>query len=131
MCFKKKTIVKNPEYYYKEIDEAAGGGADAPEDDITRLKKILHRVAYSMERIKMGEYIEYLSSPRKIFFKSLLSGIGRGFGFAIGFTLLGALVIVLLQQLATDSIPVIGKFIAEIIEVVESLSKSSSYKGYY
>ena len=43
----------------------------------------------------------------------------RGFGFAVGFSILGALLIVLLQRITVDNLPVIGEFLAEVIRVVE------------
>lgn len=39
---------------------------------------------------------------------------------AIGFTLLAALVIYLLQRLVVINMPLIGDFIAEIIEIVQN-----------
>ena len=47
------------------------------------------------------------------------AGLMRGFGTAIGFTILGAAVIYFLQQLAYQNLPLIGGFIAEIMRIVD------------
>ena len=47
------------------------------------------------------------------------SGIVRGIGFSIGFTLLGALMIYALRNIALANLPVIGKFVADLVRIVE------------
>ena len=43
----------------------------------------------------------------------------RGLGFAVGFSLLGALVVVLVRWLALENLPGIGKFFAEVVRMVQ------------
>ena len=50
----------------------------------------------------------------------LLSGAARGIGFSIGFTVLGALLLYVLQSIALANLPIIGKFLAELVRIVES-----------
>ncbi len=66
------------------------------------------------------EYARYLYSPRRMIMSNFVAGLARGVGMALGFSLLGALVAYLLQQLASRNLPLIGDFIAQIIAVVES-----------
>lgn len=47
-----------------------------------------------------------------------LEGLFRGFGMAVGFTLLGAVVIALLRRLVSMNVPLIGGFLAEVIRIV-------------
>jgi len=65
----------------------------------------------------LGDFIAFLKSPTKIFFLNFLAGIGRGLGFAIGFTILAAIVILLLRRAV--SVPVIGTYISKILEFIE------------
>jgi len=51
---------------------------------------------------------------------NFVAGLARGVGMAVGFSLLGAFVVYLLQQLAYKNIPVIGDFLAKIIEAVQA-----------
>ena len=48
------------------------------------------------------------------------SGVARGIGFSIGFTVLGALLLYVLQHIALANLPIIGKFLAELVRIVES-----------
>ena len=66
----------------------------------------------------ISEFITFLKNPTRIFFLNLLAGIGRGLGFAIGFTILAAIVIILMRNAV--SVPVIGTYIAKILEFVDA-----------
>jgi len=76
------------------------------------------------------ELVEFLKSPRKLFFHNFLAGLVRGLGMAIGFTILGAIVvaiiIILLKKMVT--IPLIGKFILNILDTIkDQLPKGKIY----
>ena len=78
----------------------------------------------TLERISMQlEQIEE-SLPRRFLLRrlleDLLSGAARGIGFSIGFTVLGALLLYVLQSIALANLPIIGKFLAELVRIVES-----------
>ena len=45
--------------------------------------------------------------------------MARGFGMAVGFTLLGAMLIYILQKIMILRLPLIGEFIAEIVNIVQ------------
>lgn len=66
------------------------------------------------------EYARYLYSPRRMIMSNFVAGLARGVGMALGFSLLGAAVVYLLQGLASRNLPVIGDFIAQIVAVVEA-----------
>lgn len=87
---------------------------------IKTIEQKVDRLAYSMEKSGIEDYLEYRRSPRKMLKANFLSGLARGFGMAIGFTLLGALVIYLLQKVALQSLPIIGDFIADIVHIVQN-----------
>ena len=48
-----------------------------------------------------------------------IAGMIRGLGSAIGFTILGAALVWLLQDLAQRNLPVNGDFLADIVNVVQ------------
>jgi hypothetical protein len=66
------------------------------------------------------EYARYLYSPRRMIMSNFVAGLARGIGMAVGFSLLGAALVYLLQHLAYQNIPLIGDFIARVIEAVEA-----------
>ena len=79
----------------------------------------IERLAVNVEKLRLSEYLQYVSDTRRLIWVNFISGVARGFGFAVGFSLLGALFIVLFQRMAVDSLLVIGEFLAEVIRIVE------------
>lgn len=73
----------------------------------------------ALERLRLPDYIRFLEDKRRFYRMHLLGGIVRGFGTAIGFTILGAVLVWLLQDLAQRNLPVIGDFLAKIVNLVQ------------
>lgn len=71
------------------------------------------------QRLGLAEYIRYMENKRRWFWKHFMGGVARGLGMAVGFTVLGAVLIMLLQDLARHNLPVIGDFLAQIVNVVQ------------
>ena len=94
------------------------------------LNKKLDQISLRMEKFKLVDYVYYLEHPRKMLFANFLGGLARGFGAAIGFTLLAAFTIYILQWLVRWNLPVIGKFISEIVNIVDNnLQKAGGRTG--
>ena len=86
-------------------------------------EKILKKLEELSDRVQgntIAEYVEMLRSPRRMIFINFIAGLARGFGIAIGATLLGAVFLFVLFRLASLNLPVIGRFIAEIVVIVQS-----------
>ena len=84
----------------------------------------IHDLAKRLKKRTASEFmelVEFLKSPRKLFFHNFFAGLVRGLGMAIGFTILGAIVvaiiILLLKKMVT--IPLIGKFILNILDTIK------------
>lgn len=60
------------------------------------------------------------NDKKSIFGKNLISGIGKGLGFGIGFYLITAIIIYTLQYIVKLNIPVIGKYISDIVDIVNT-----------
>ena len=84
-----------------------------------RESELIERLTDTLERMHLDDYLEYVSNRRRMLWNNLLYGVVRGLGFTLGFTVLGALVIVLLRSLVVDNIPVIGGFLAEVIHAID------------
>lgn len=82
--------------------------------------ELIRHLTDTLERMHLDDYLEYVSNRRRLIASNLLYGMMRGLGFAIGFTVLGALVVVLLKNLVSENIPVIGDFVAEVIHAIEA-----------
>ena len=61
-----------------------------------------------MEQLRLSEFVAYEKNWKKRLLMQFVGGIARGLGTAVGFTLLGALVVWLLQGLVQRNLPIIG-----------------------
>ena len=73
----------------------------------------------ALERLRLPEYLDYLDDRRRFYRTQLLAGLVRGAGMAVGFTVLGAILVLALQKLAQQNLPIIGNFLVEIVEFVQ------------
>jgi hypothetical protein len=89
------------------------------EKKLNKIDKRLKNVSDKMEKLQIAEYIELLNNPKRFLFINFISGIARGLGMAIGFILLGAIMIWFLGRLAVLNIPIIGDYITEIVRIVQ------------
>lgn len=64
------------------------------------------------------EYVNLMEDPRRLLALNFAAGLARGLGLAVGFSILGALVILVLRRLVVLNLPLIGDFIAELIKLV-------------
>lgn len=71
-----------------------------------------------LTRSQLLAVAEMLQNPWRVFLLNFLSGLARGFGTAVGLTLVAGAFLVLLTRLASLNLPVIGRFIAEIVRLV-------------
>ena len=85
-----------------------------------RERELIARLTGTLERMRLDEYMEYVSNRRRLIRQNLLFGLCRGLGFTLGFSVLGALLAVLLRSLVVDNIPLIGGFLAEVIHAIEA-----------
>ncbi|MFO7295116.1 MAG: DUF5665 domain-containing protein [Caldicoprobacter sp.] len=78
----------------------------------------IEEIARTLEKMNFGEYVEYLNDTWRVIRTNFIAGLARGLGMAVGFTLLGAMVLYFLTRLANENLPIIGGFIAEIVKIV-------------
>ncbi len=79
----------------------------------------VRELAINMEKMKLAEYVDLLEKPYKLMYVNFISGIARGFGIAIGFAILGAVIVMILQRLVSLNLPIIGDFIADLVKIVQ------------
>lgn len=89
--------------------------------DVTgRERAQLDRLMDTLERMRLDEYLEYVGNRRRMIWQNILYGLCRGLGFTLGFSVLGALLAVVLRSLVVENIPLIGGFLAEVIRAIEA-----------
>jgi hypothetical protein len=77
----------------------------------------LERFGREMERIRFAEYVEYTNSPRRIIYTNFLAGLARGFGMAIGFSMLAAAFVMFLRRLILLNLPLIHDFLEQLLNM--------------
>ena len=85
-------------------------------EDLGLIRRYLERLILIIERSRIREYMMLTDSKRRLFLINFVAGLGKGFGQAIGFTVLAALVLYLSTWV---DLPVIGAFIAKLINIVD------------
>ena len=83
------------------------------------MAKRMEDMLSALERLQLAEYLRYLDDRKRMLRTQFLSGMARGLGMAIGFTVLGAIFVLLLNRLAQRNLPVIGDFLAQIVSIVQ------------
>ncbi|MEW5954061.1 MAG: DUF5665 domain-containing protein [Bacillota bacterium] len=92
--------------------------SDRENQVIESLQERVAQLAINMEKMKLAEYVDLINNPWRLLYINFISGVSRGFGIAVGFAILGAIIILVMQRLVTLNLPVIGGFIADIVEIV-------------
>lgn len=85
-----------------------------------RLLKNLEDLNFVLTKNNILDLAELLGNKKELILRNLMTGIAKGIGVGIGFTVLTAILLILLQKIVTLNIPVIGDYIADIVEIVES-----------
>ena len=65
------------------------------------------------------EIAQLLGNKKKMLWTNFLAGIARGIGIGIGVTVITAILIMLLRKIVTLNIPILGEYIADIVEIVQ------------
>lgn len=89
----------------------------------TRESKILNdsikKLSDMLEDMNIHELVYILGSKREIIKRNLFAGIFRGVGIGIGVTIISAILVIFLQKIVTLNIPIIGEYIADIVDIVQ------------
>lgn len=88
-------------------------------ENILSIEKKLDEIVSLLNNENISDYFDMMTNKKRRIFISFANGIARGFGMAIGFTILGALAIYLLRQIVMLNLPIIGDFIAELVKIVQ------------
>lgn len=87
-----------------------------------RRKELIEKVediSLTLEKTKIAEYVDLMENKWRLLYINFVAGLARGFGMAVGFTLLGALAVYGLNRIIELNLPVIGDFIADIVKIVQ------------
>ena len=84
-----------------------------------KLDKKIDELNNNFAKSNLVEISYILGNKLEIAKRNLLAGILRGVGIGIGFTLITAIILLILQKIVVLNIPVIGEYIGDIIDIIE------------
>ena len=89
-------------------------------------KKKINLLEKSIEQlnkvVQEGNFVELsylLGNKKEMIIRNFFAGIARGVGIGIGVTIITAILVIILQKIVTLNIPIIGEYIADIVEIVQ------------
>ena len=82
------------------------------------LFKKMYEIEAKLERANFTAFMELLQKPTRLILLNFIGGLARGVGIAIGLTIIASLFIVFLTYLADLNLPIIGRYIAELVKIV-------------
>lgn len=92
-----------------------------------KMKKVLNKnienLLKALERSSIEEILYLMGNKKEIAKRNFVAGVFRGVGIGVGVTIVSALIIYLLQKIVRWNLPIIGKYIYDIVEIVETMNK--------
>ena len=83
-----------------------------------RLEVNIEKLLEILENKNIQELIYVLDNKKEIAKRNFIAGVFRGIGIGIGVTLITSIIIYFLQKLVRLNLPIIGKFVTDIVEIV-------------
>lgn len=84
-----------------------------------RLNEKLDQINDVLQKSNLNELTYILGNKKQIFYRNFMAGIARGVGIGIGVTVITAILVIFLQNIVKLNIPVLGNYVADIMEIVE------------
>ena len=83
------------------------------------LAERINRFLEAAERMRLADYIAFESDRKRRLLDAFWQGVARGLGIMVGFSILGAAVLYILQDLAKRNLPGISDFVAQVAALVQ------------
>ncbi|UUZ85577.1 DUF5665 domain-containing protein [Paenibacillus sp. P26] len=99
-------------------------------NDEQRLQQIhekVQEIAANIERTQIADYVALMNRPRRLLWINFWTGISRGVGIAVGFTIFASVILYVLRALGALNLPIIGGFIADIVKHVQYQLEGRGY----
>lgn len=83
------------------------------------LESSINNLNETLQKGNIEELLYLIGNKKEMIIRNLIAGIFRGVGIGIGVTIISAILVLFLQKIVTLNIPIIGEYIADIVEIVE------------
>lgn len=84
------------------------------------LNNSIEKLRDALQKGNIEELTYILGSKKEIIIRNFIAGIFRGVGIGIGVTVITAILIMILNKIVALNIPLIGKYVTDIVEIVEN-----------
>ena len=98
-------------------------------DRVSALQVRLDELLVGLQKSDIAEYTEMYRHPWRLFWMNIWMGIGRGIGYLLGFAIGGTLLVYILNQIVDINLPLIGDFIAQVVEIVQHQLGQNAIQG--
>lgn len=85
-----------------------------------KLEQAVEQLNTILQKSHIEDISYFLGSKKRMFWMNFWGGIFRGFGIGIGFTIVTAIVIIILQKIVMLNIPVIGEYLSDIVDFINT-----------
>lgn len=86
--------------------------------EVRKLNERMDKIALFLEDIRLADIVQNYTAPRKLIWTNFLAGLARGLGLTIGTAIVLGLLGYILKQFL--SVPIIGDYIAQLVDYVNS-----------
>ena len=85
------------------------------------LNNSIEKLSDALQKGNIEELTYILGSKKEIIIRNFIAGIFRGVGIGIGVTVITAILIMILNKIVALNIPLIGKYVTDIVECISIL----------
>lgn len=71
------------------------------------------------ESMRLADYVRFQADRKRRLADAFWQGVARGIGIMLGFSVLGAVVLFVLQDIAQRNLPGISNFVAQVVALVQ------------
>lgn len=86
----------------------------------TKKLEQMKKIENKMNEEDLIDLSELLGNTKKRILRNFTSGIAKGIGAGIGFYIITAIIIYAVQKIIKLNIPVISKYISDIVEIIQN-----------
>ena len=84
------------------------------------LEEGIERLNKTLTEANIQELSYIIGNKKQIFLRNIIAGISKGVGIGIGFTLITAVIVYILQKIVKLNLPIISDYIVDIIDIVQN-----------
>lgn len=88
-------------------------------DTVSRIKDTVEQIAEKIEKMRTLDYVFFVEHPYKRVWHNFVNGVARGVGSTIGFSVVFALIIMILEWIGNTNLPIVSELVRFILKLTE------------